>query len=96
MVDEQKPEIDSAIPGADTALLIPETAAAAMVGVSPATWRRLHSANKTPGAVRLGRAVRWRRAEIVAWIEAGCPDRGTWDAIADRDRRRLPANGSRL
>ena len=26
-----------------------------------------------PGPVLIGRAVRFRRDEILAWIEAGCP-----------------------
>jgi predicted DNA-binding transcriptional regulator AlpA len=45
-------------------------------------WRD-HVAGLLPRPVRLGRAVRWRRDEILAWIEAGCPDRQAWDA---RDR----------
>lgn len=49
-------------------LLIPDTAAAALAGVSRATWHR-----RGPPSVRLGRKVLWRRAEIVTWIDAGCP-----------------------
>jgi predicted DNA-binding transcriptional regulator AlpA len=72
------------------ALLIPDTDAAALAGVSRATWHRLRAAGKVPPAVRLGRAVRWRRAEVVAWIGAGCPDRRTWEALtAQRGRLRV-------
>ncbi len=69
------------------ALLIPDTAAAALAGVSRATWHRLRAAGKLPAAVKLGRTVRWRRDEIVAWIEAGCPDGRTWAAIQATGRR---------
>ncbi len=69
------------------ALLIPDTEAAALAGVCRATWHRLRAAGKLPPAVRLGRAVRWRRAEVVAWIEAGCPDGGTWAAMRASGRR---------
>jgi excisionase family DNA binding protein len=40
------------------------------------SWRhvyRLADAGKMPGPVRLGTAVRWRRSDLVAWIDAGCP-----------------------
>lgn len=32
-----------------------------------------------PRPVRIGRSVFWRPEEVAAWIEAGCPDRKTWD-----------------
>ena len=35
------------------------------------------------------RSRRWRRAEIVAWVTAGCPARDRWDEI----RARLDAEG---
>lgn len=36
-------------------------------------WWSMFSAGRTPRA-------RWRRAELLAWIEAGCPDREAWEA----------------
>jgi excisionase family DNA binding protein len=71
------------------ALLLADKAAAAMAGVSRATWHRLRAAGKLPPAVRLGRAVRWRRDELVAWIEAGCPDGRTWAALQASGCRRI-------
>jgi predicted DNA-binding transcriptional regulator AlpA len=68
-------------------LLIPDTAAAALAGVSRASWHRLHAAAKTPSSIRLSRSVRWNRAELVGWITAGCPDRRTWDAMRAAGRR---------
>jgi predicted DNA-binding transcriptional regulator AlpA len=62
-------------------LLIPDTVVCALAGVSRATWWRLHAAAKTPRAIKLGRSVRWDRAEVAAWIAARCPDRRTWEAM---------------
>jgi predicted DNA-binding transcriptional regulator AlpA len=70
------------------ALLIPDTAAAALAGVSRATWHRLRAAGKIPAPVKLGRKVLWRRAEIESWIVASCPDLETWNAIQAAASRR--------
>jgi predicted DNA-binding transcriptional regulator AlpA len=50
-------------------------------GVSEATWWRLHAAGKVPAPVKLGSRTLWRREELVAWIEAGCPSRRQWEAM---------------
>jgi predicted DNA-binding transcriptional regulator AlpA len=68
-------------------LLIPDTVGAALAGVSRATWHRLRAAGKLPPSVKLGRAVRWKRLEIERWIEAGCPDGRTWEAMQGQARR---------
>jgi len=70
-------------------LLIGDRDAAALAGVSRASWQRLRAAGKLPPCVRLGRKVLWRRAEIVAWIDAGCPDARTWAAMQAGAGRRL-------
>lgn len=31
-----------------------------------------------PQGIKLGRSIRWRRDEIVRWVEAGCPPRAKW------------------
>lgn len=41
-------------------------------------WKMLASGRFGPQPVRLGRAVRFSRAELVAWLEAGCPPREQW------------------
>ena len=68
-------------------LLIPDTAAAALAGVSRSHWQRLRVSGKLPPSVRLGRKVLWRRAEVAAWIDAGCPDARTWEAMQATGRR---------
>lgn len=44
------------------------------------TLRSMDAAGKLPKPLRLGGKVLWNVAEIEAWIEAGCPDRETWEA----------------
>ena len=46
--------------------------------VSLRTVRRLDMEGKLPEPVHVGRAVRWRREEVRAWIAAGCPTRDHW------------------
>jgi predicted DNA-binding transcriptional regulator AlpA len=71
-------------------LLIPDTGAARLAGISRATWHRLQAAGKIgPQPIRLGRAVRYNRDEVLSWIEAGCPDARTWRAIREQQRRRM-------
>ncbi len=42
------------------------------------TVRRMELCGKLPRPWRIGRLVRWRRAEILDWIDAGQPDRAHW------------------
>jgi predicted DNA-binding transcriptional regulator AlpA len=69
-------------------LLIADTVAARLAGVSRTTWHCLRAAGKLPPSINLGRSVRWRHAEIVAWVAAGCPDAATWAVMEDQRRRR--------
>jgi predicted DNA-binding transcriptional regulator AlpA len=66
-------------------LLLDAAGAAALCGVSRATWFGWQAAGQIPVAVlRRGRVVRWSYAEIVAWIAAGCPARDRWRAVGGR------------
>lgn len=69
-------------------LLVSDCEAAALAGVSRATWHRLRAAGKIPPAVRLGRSVRWSRAELVGWVAGGCPPAELWDEMKAATRRR--------
>ena len=62
-------------------LLLKGDDAAAMLGVSKAHFYRMHNAGRIPLPVRLGGAVRWRRAELLAWIDTGMPNRQRWQAM---------------
>jgi predicted DNA-binding transcriptional regulator AlpA len=69
-------------------LLIPDTEAAALIGVSRAHFHRLRAAGKFgPPAIRLGRKVVYERASVVRWVRAGCPDAPTWRAMESQNRR---------
>lgn len=41
--------------------------------VSVRTIWRLKAKGDLPKAVHVGRAVRWKRSDILEWIEEGCP-----------------------
>jgi predicted DNA-binding transcriptional regulator AlpA len=70
-------------------LLIPDAEAARLCGIGRATWHRLRAAGRIgPQPVRLGRAVRYRRAEVERWAAAGCPDAATWRAMVEMEGRR--------
>lgn len=53
---------------------------AGMLDVSLRQVWRLNASGKLPRPLRIGGSVRWNRAEIQQWFEAGCPDRRTWNA----------------
>ncbi len=64
----------------DAPALLDARGVAALLSVSVRHVRRMETAGELPRPVRLGRAVRWRRAELLDWLAAGCPDRVTWEA----------------
>jgi predicted DNA-binding transcriptional regulator AlpA len=49
-------------------------------------WRD-DAAGRLPAGLRIGVSKRWRYSEIVAWTEAGCPDRRTWEALRGTAQR---------
>jgi predicted DNA-binding transcriptional regulator AlpA len=59
-------------------LLLDAQALATLLGVHRVTVHRLNVSGKLPRPVRLGGRPRWRRAEIEAWVLAGCPARTRW------------------
>jgi len=46
---------------------------ATCLGISSRTVRRLKAKKDPPKAVKIGRAVRCRKSDILQWIEEGCP-----------------------
>jgi len=60
-------------------ILVDANQAAALLGMSRSSFLRLDQRGLLgPRSVRLGRLVRWHRAEIEAWAAAGCPPRVQW------------------
>ena len=72
-------------PAADTAVLLTAADIARLLAVTVRHVRALDSSGRLPRPVRLGRAVRWSRSELVAWLDAGAPSRDRWETI----RRKL-------
>jgi predicted DNA-binding transcriptional regulator AlpA len=63
-------------------LLLDARQAAALYGVSGATWHRMVSAGSVPASFRPSPGcVRWRTEELRAHIAAGMPDRAAWEAM---------------
>lgn len=60
------------MPSVESALLDVKQVAS-LTRCSQRTVYRLVDAGKMPRPVKLGSLVRWRRAEILKWIIAGCP-----------------------
>ena len=56
------------------------------MGCSRAYVYQLYSSGRLPEPVRLGgRAVRWRKAELLRWIDAACPCRDRWNVLEGRN-----------
>jgi predicted DNA-binding transcriptional regulator AlpA len=51
----------------------------AMLDRSEASLERDLAAGRLPTPVRLGGSRKWRRAEILAWVAAGCPGKTVWE-----------------
>lgn len=64
----------------DTAgLLVDTKVMAKLLNISTKTVYRMDQVQAIPPPVRIGEnTVRWRLAEILAWIDAGCPRRRNW------------------
>jgi excisionase family DNA binding protein len=44
-----------------------------LLGCSARHVYRMADLGKMPGPVRIGALVRWRRPDLLEWINAGCP-----------------------
>lgn len=64
----------------DTAgLLVDTKTMSKLLNVSSRTLSRLDDLQAVPTPIRLGgNMIRWRLAEILAWMDAGCPLRRNW------------------
>jgi predicted DNA-binding transcriptional regulator AlpA len=67
-------------PSAGEPLLIDARIAAGLCGISERSWRRLeHLGQIGPERIELGRSVKYRTAEVRAWIACGCKPREEWE-----------------
>lgn len=86
-LDEIKAASPQATDPAIEPVLIDIKQLSAMLSRSVASLHRDDAAGRLPAAVWIGSSKRWRRSEILAWVEAGCPDRKTWQALKSRNGR---------
>lgn len=62
-------------------LLVSHAECARLCGVSRTQWFKMLAGDRVgPAPIKLGGRVLFRPAELSAWIEAGCPNRVTWQA----------------
>jgi predicted DNA-binding transcriptional regulator AlpA len=59
-------------------LLIDTHVVAKLLDVSERTVFSLQTEKQMPAPIRFGRAVKWRLAEILEWVGAGCPPEAAW------------------
>jgi predicted DNA-binding transcriptional regulator AlpA len=70
-----------------TPLAVDAKGLAKMLELSVRTIRTMDAAGKLPRPIRLnGYSVRWPIGEIKDWLNAGAPDRRTWEALK-KERR---------
>jgi len=56
--------------------------AAALLGISESHFYSLHKTGRLgPLPVRMGRAVRWSRQELIDWFNVGSPSRNRWQVL---------------
>lgn len=63
------------------ALTVNAKQAARLINVSVRQLWRLNSTGRLPKPIRLGNCVRWRKAELEAFIQAGAPHREKWEQM---------------
>jgi predicted DNA-binding transcriptional regulator AlpA len=61
-------------------LLVDIDGLALLLARSVPSLHRDDAAGRLPAAVRIGGSKRWRYADIVAWVELGCPSRVEFEA----------------
>ncbi len=76
---DDPPGATAAATPADPPALMTSAELAAELQISERTVRRLQITGKIgPKPINVGRACRYLRCEARRWIEAGCPDRESW------------------
>ena len=68
-------------------LALTATELATRLGISRAHVWKLLSLGRLPAPVRLGRAVRWDKRVIDAWLAAGAPSAAQWERMKHAQTR---------
>src|SRR5437660_8698585 len=72
------PERKGAVTANPETLLLRDAEAAALCSFGRSTWHRLVARGAVPPGLKIGRARRWRRGELLDWLEDGASDVWTW------------------
>ncbi len=60
-----------------------------MIGAGRASVYGLHARGEMPAPIRVGRGLRWAKAEIEAWLLHGAPPRAAWERTWPKIRREI-------
>ena len=86
MADTAPTEHEAEQLSVDPAELLTAGGVAKCLKISIRQARKLNAEGLMPKCIRVGRSVRWRRAEIVAWVAGGCQSREVWEKRAESER----------
>ncbi len=67
--------------------LIDENELERRTGVSASTWSKRRKSGHTMPFYKIGKNIRYRWSDVVAWLEANTKQRSTADTCADKQRR---------
>jgi len=73
-------------PNESTKTLVSADTLGTMLSLSKRTIHRLNSSGKIPAPIRIGGSVRWSESTIAAWLQAGAPDRKTFEAMQESEK----------
>jgi excisionase family DNA binding protein len=62
-------------------LALPASEVAKLLGISERHLWAMNASGRVPRPIRFGRAVRWNRADLEAWLDADAPERSVWEAM---------------
>lgn len=65
-------------PPENYSFLVSKAEIAKLLQISTRTVDNLTAEGRMPREIRIGRAVRWNRMELAAWVNAGCPHIADW------------------
>lgn len=72
----------------NSGLLIDTKTLVKLLAISRAHLYRLQAEEALLAPIQVGHVKRWRLAEVLEWIEAGCPPQNVWNAMRESNSRR--------
>jgi excisionase family DNA binding protein len=81
--NDEDPERKRSMHGEDESPLVDAKEAARLCSISESMLYKLNAAGRMPAPVRIGTLLRWKRRDLLEWIDAGCPTDG-WEGRESR------------